>query len=121
MRKLTVIPGKRDPELVHASRMIQKLVRQGAIIRLEHRALVNCSKYSLRLTQLVTMLSRFRVDRFEILDQEGTRINVGYGTILEELEDQQIVREFALKVVVEASETPGRVAVIDIGQLDERR
>lgn len=119
--KLTVVKGGRDPKLVSAAAQIQRLVQRGATIKLEGQALLYSGQSGLRFTQLKTILSRFRVDRFEIQDTEGPRVNVGYGTMLEEWEDQRVVGEFALKVVVERSTMPGRVAVIDIRQLDERK
>ena len=119
--KLTVIKGGRDnPEFVQAENQIKKLIRQGATLKIAGSVLVALSKFGLRLTQIKTMLSRCRVRGFEPNAESLPVVILVFGSVLEELEDQRIIREFALKVVVEAPKKPGTVAVIDIGQLTER-
>lgn len=120
--KLTVIQGGRDPSLDRATRQIQGLIRQGAAIRFEPSLMPVLTKLGLRLTQIRTMLGRCRAQGFEANAETATAPIVHVvGTVLEELEDQRIVKEYALKVVVEQPTKPGRVAVIDIGHLKERK
>ena|SRR5277367_1976773 len=96
--KFTVIKGGRDPQLVEAETRIQNLIQRGASIRVEHPALAALTKIGLRFGQLKTILAHCRVEGFEENAESIPVINRVVGTILEELEDLRIVKEFALKV-----------------------
>jgi hypothetical protein len=124
MPNLTVIEGGRDRALIREEKKLRGLVKAGASIRVESGALLELIKLGVRLAQLKSALSRCQVRGFEANAEFRPQILHVDVTILENPDDQGqqlIFRKFALKVVVEEPKKPGRVAVIDIGQLEESR
>jgi hypothetical protein len=119
--KLTVIDGGRsDPKLLRVESRLKRLIRRGATFRIDGGVLARISS-GIRLTQLKTMLKkRCRVIGVEPGVGAGLEILLVKGVITEELENGGFeVKELRLKVVIEVPTEPGRVAVVDIGQLTE--
>lgn len=124
MPKLTVIEGGRDRELVREENKLCGLIKAGTSVRVGGAALVELTKLGVRLGQLKSALSRCRVRGVEANAESRPQILHVDVTILENPDEQgqQLTfRKFALKVVVEEPKKPGRVAIIDIGQLEENR
>jgi hypothetical protein len=124
MPKLTVIEGGRDRGLIREEKKLRGLVKAGASIRVESGALLELVKLGVRLAQLKSALSRCQVRGVEANAEFRPQILHVDVTILENPDDQgqQLTfRKFALKVVMEEPKKPGRVAVIDIGQLEASR
>jgi hypothetical protein len=119
--KLTVIDGGRgDPKLLRAENQLKRLIRRGATFRIEGDVLIRIHG-GMRLTQLKTMLKkRCRVIGTEPGTESRPEILLVKGVITEELKNGSFeVKELSLKVVIEVPTEPGRVAVVDIGQLTE--
>lgn len=120
--KLTVIEGGRsDPKLLRAENQLKKLIRRGATFRIDGQVLIRITTSGLRLPQLKTMLKkRCRVHGVEPGAGPTSEILLVKGVITEELENGTYeVKELSLKVVIEVPTEPGRVAVVDLGQLTE--
>jgi hypothetical protein len=83
--------------------------------------LILITALGLRLPRLKTMLKkRCRVYGIEPGTESQSEVLFVKGVITEELENGSYeVKELSLKVVIEVPTEPGRVAVVDIGQLTE--
>ncbi len=118
--KFKVIPGGRDKRLIQAENLVRRLVKQGATFRIETRVMASLSTLELHLTDLKTLLLRYRVDEIEPENALSPPVYSGIALALEPVGDDRVVREFALKVVVEKTRQPYRLAVIDFGRPKDR-
>jgi hypothetical protein len=120
--RLSVIEGRRrNPKLLQAENRLKKLIKHGATFRIEGDVLIRMTSLGLRLPQLKTMLKRrCRVRGIEPGAESQPEVLLVNGVITEELEDgNYTIKELSLKVAIEVPTEPGRVALIDIGQLKE--
>jgi hypothetical protein len=119
--KLTVISGNRDPKCVEAEDEIKGLIRHGASFRIEGRLFPVLPNLNLHLTDLKTLLLRFRIDTIEAQGESQPPEYVGVATTLESSGDDYIVMELAVRVTIEGEGGAKRIAVLDIGErLTER-
>jgi hypothetical protein len=105
--------------LDHDSRELRRLIREGAEVRLHRLAEKQAEESSLPLVEIRNMLARSRSNRRQPGAMFESDQLVVYGQSTSQREERRIHLEFALTVVIEKSDRPGLVGVIEIRLLQE--
>jgi hypothetical protein len=105
--------------LDHESRELRRLIKEGAEVRLHRLAAQQAEEAGLPLVEIRNMLARGRANRTRPGSMFESDKLVVHGQSTSQREERRIHLEFALTVVIEKSDRPGLVGVIEIRLLQE--
>src|SRR5260370_19575913 len=108
------VSGNREAEWVEAEDEIKRLIRHGASFRIEGRLFPVLPNLNLHLTDLKTLLLRFRIDTIEAQGESQPLVYVGVATTLESSGDDYLVMELAVRMAIEDEGGAKRLAVLGI-------
>jgi hypothetical protein len=103
----------------HDSRELRRLIKEGAEVRLHRLAAQQAEEAGLPLVEIRNMLARGRANRTRPGSMFENDKLVVHGQSTSQREERRIHLEFALTVVIEKSDRPGLVGVIEIRLLQE--
>jgi hypothetical protein len=114
-----VVRVARRTGLDHDSRELRQLIKAGAEVRLHRLAERQAEECSLPLVEIKNILARGRADRSQPGSMFESHKLIVYGQSIRQREERRVHLEFALTVVIEKSDRPGLVGVIEIRLLRE--